>query len=84
MLATLLVAGLVAALVAVLGGCAQEVVMRDSMTAERTVCAPVGDAGGLLSLPESVCECVAHLQARGWEPVPGPGTAPLQSCTHRP
>ena len=59
--------------------------MRDSMTAERTVCAPVGDAGGgPLSLPESVCECVAHLQARGWVPVPGPGTAPLQSCIHEP
>lgn len=58
--------------------------MRDSMTAERTVCAPVGDSGGPLSLPESVCECVAHLQARGWVPVPGPGTAPLQSCTHEP
>jgi hypothetical protein len=79
-LAVILGTGIVAGLT----GCAKEVAMRDSMTAERTVCAPVGDSSGPLSLPESVCECVAHLQARGWEPVPELGTAPLQSCIHQP
>lgn len=58
--------------------------MRDTLTDARLVCSPTGDGGGPLRLPPSVCECVAYLRARGWEPVSGSGAASLASCDRRP
>ena len=77
------------ALPLLLAGCDKSVELVDSQSGARTVCAPSSDAadadgGGPFGLPRSVCSCVAYFRARGWDPVPGRTTAPLESCAIRP